>query len=201
LYVPDLRRFALSFIVCAVSLLSVASSPDAEYSTAAPSGGLPGISPGIQPFEREAWLRLAFVGLPAGRAALALGKWSTPEALLKAAQDGRDDELLSTPGLTPVSVERIREAATRDIWKALTAMQEYSIRLLLQSDDDYPRALHSIPDPPLCLFARGTIEERDEIAVAIVGTRHATEYGRGLAHKLAHDLARRDGRQRSSVQH
>jgi DNA processing protein len=139
---------------------------------------------------REAWLRLAFVGLPAGRVLSALNRWSTPEALLAAAE-GNDGELLSTPGLTPVSVERLREAAARDISKALVAMEEYSIRLLLQDDEDYPRALLSIPDPPPYLFARGTVGKKDEVAVAIVGTRHATEYGRGIAHRLAQDLARR----------
>jgi DNA processing protein len=142
------------------------------------------------PENREPWLRLAFVGLPAGRVLSALNKWSTPDALLKAAQSS-DGELLSTPGLTPVSVERLQEAATRDISKALAAMEEYSIRLLLQGDEDYPRALLSIPDPPPYLFARGTVEKQDEVAVAIVGTRHATEYGRGIAHRLAQDLARR----------
>lgn len=142
-------------------------------------------------FEREAWLRLAFVGLPAGRVASALKQWHSPEALLHAAQNGRDDELLSTPGLTPVSVERLREAATRNIFKAREAMDEYSIRLLLEDDEDYPRALKSIPDPPPYLFVRGEILESDITAVAIVGTRGATEYGRGLAHALARDLAAR----------
>jgi DNA processing protein len=143
------------------------------------------------PYDREAWLRLAFVGLPAGRCASALARWNSPESLLRAARDGRDDELLATPGLTPVSVERLRDAATRDITAALLAMHQCEIRLILQEDEDYPRALKSIPDPPLYLFARGTVLARDEVAVAIVGTRHATEYGRGLAHRLAHDLARR----------
>lgn len=163
-----------------VSLLSAIT---AEYSDAPPDSN--------QNDEREAWLRLAFVGLPAGRAANALERWHSPESLLQAAREARDDELLSTPSLTPVSIERLREAAARDITKAVAAMQEYSIRLLLQEDEDYPRALKSIPDPPLYLFARGTIETRDEAAVAIVGTRHATEYGRGLAQRLAHDLAKR----------
>ena len=140
---------------------------------------------------REAWLRLAFVGLPAGRCATALDKWSTPEALLAAARAGRDDQLLATKGITPVTVERLKDAANRDIEKALRAMQEYSIRLLLLEDDEYPTALRSIPDPPLYLFVRGSIQENDEVAVAIVGTRHATEYGRGLAHSFGRDLARR----------
>jgi DNA processing protein len=139
--------------------------------------------------DREAWLRLAFVGLPAGRCGSALEKWGGPEALLKAAADGRDDELLATKGLTPVSVERLREAAERDLGKARRAMETFSIRLVLQGDDDYPRALQTIPDPPPYLFARGQVVEKDDMAVAIVGTRHATEYGRGLAAKLAHDLS------------
>ena len=163
--------------------MSLPSVLPTEYSASAPC-----IS---QDTQREAWLRLAFVGLPAGRLASAIKRWSTPEALLEAASNGEDSELLATAGITPVSVERIREAASRDITKATAAMEEYSLRLLLHDDEDYPRALRSIPDPPLYLFVRGVIEDRDETAVAIVGTRHATEYGRGLAHKLAHDLARR----------
>ena len=142
-------------------------------------------------FEREAWLRLAFVGLPAGRCASALRHWNTPEELLQAAADGREDELLSTKGITPVTVERLKEASRRDLSKALNAMQEYSIRLLLLEDGEYPLALRSIPDPPPYLFVRGNVQQSDEVAVAIVGTRHATEYGRGLAHKFGHDLARR----------
>lgn len=173
-----MRGLSLSFIVCGVSLLPF---EPVEYSEFQPSSS----------YEREAWLRLAFVGLPAGRCASALQKWSTPQALLQAAREGREDELLATQGLTQVTVGRLREAATCEIAKALGAMEEHSIRLLLQDDAEYPRALRSIPDPPLYLFARGAIEASDEVAVAIVGTRHATEYGRGLAYKLAHDLARR----------
>jgi energy-coupling factor transporter ATP-binding protein EcfA2 len=64
--------------------------------------------------------------------------------------------------------------------------------LLRPDDADYPEALHSIPDPPPYLFARGTIVPQDRVAVAIVGTRHATEYGRGVAKKLAQELASRN---------
>jgi DNA processing protein len=141
--------------------------------------------------EREAWLRLAFVGLPAGRCNAALEKWQSPAALLGAAHEGRDSELLSTQGITPTTVERLREAATRDIEKALSAMSTHNIRVLLRDDEDYPQALRAIPDPPPYLFVRGTIEARDEVAVAIVGTRHTTEYGRGLASQFARDLAAR----------
>lgn len=163
-----------------------ANSAAPEYSGTSEYSGMPDDA-----VSREAWLRLAFVGLPAGRCHAALARWSTPEALLEAARAGRESALLETTGITPVTIERLREAATRDISKALAAMETYDIRLLLQSDAEYPTALRNIVDPPPYLFIRGSVEAQDEVAVGIVGTRHATEYGRGIAERLATDLARR----------
>ncbi|HEX8833120.1 MAG TPA: DNA-processing protein DprA, partial [Abditibacteriaceae bacterium] len=140
---------------------------------------------------REAWLRLAFVGLPAERCNAALERFGTPRDLLDAAVAGHDAELLSTRGITPTTVERLREAAARDLTRAYAAMETHGIRMLLTEDDDYPVALRGIPSPPPYLFIRGDVQERDEVAVAIVGTRGATEYGRGVAEKLAIELAAR----------
>jgi DNA processing protein len=142
-------------------------------------------------FDEEAWLRFAFVGLPAARSLGALQQWGGPDALLKAARDGRDDELLATPGITPTTVQRLRDAATRDVAKAQKAMRDFGIRLLVCESADYPAALLGLPDPPPYLFVRGTVLETDRTAVGIVGTRHATEYGKGVASKLASDLAQR----------
>src|SRR5687768_605870 len=86
-----------------------ASQPDAAQPDAANLGAT----------ELEAWLRLAFVGLPAARCRSALERWGSPAALLAAARRGQDNELLATPGLTSVMVERIGDAATRDIAKAM----------------------------------------------------------------------------------
>ncbi|HVF85446.1 MAG TPA: DNA-processing protein DprA [Abditibacteriaceae bacterium] len=139
----------------------------------------------------EAWLRLAFVALPAGRCNAALALWEHPRQLLEAAQAGRDEELLKTPGITPTTVERLRESSTRNLQPALDAMQAHSIRLMLRSDNDYPKSLEAIPDPPPYIFLRGDISPSDEVAVGIVGTRHTTDYGRGIAHALSRDLASR----------
>ena len=61
----------------------------------------------------------------------------------------------------------------------------------MDEHEDYPAALRVIPDPPLYLWMRGDIGRADDMAVAIVGTRGPTEYGRGMATKFASDLARR----------
>jgi len=156
----------------------------------APEGAALANEPRLQA-DVEAWLRLAFVALPAGRCNTALASWEHPRELLKAAQTGRDAELLKTPGITPTTVERLRESSTRDLQPALDAMELHNIRLMLRSDADYPKSLEAIPDPPPYIFLRGDVCPEDEIAVGIVGTRHTTDYGRGIAHALSRDLASR----------
>jgi DNA processing protein len=64
------------------------------------------------------------------------------------------------------------------------------ITVLTQADPEYPRLLREIPDPPAVLFVKGTLLANDALAVAIVGTRHATRYGLDQAERLAAGLAR-----------
>lgn len=54
----------------------------------------------------------------------------------------------------------------------------------------YPANLRTIPQPPPVLYVRGRLEERDELAVAIVGTRRASTYGREVARELGAELGR-----------
>lgn len=134
------------------------------------------------------WLRLAFVALPAGRCAQVLEAFQTPQKIFEAAQNN-DLQLLEI--VTASALERLRAHAERDVEKSLEAMETHAIRLLLLGDADYPAPLAAIPEPPPYLFIRGELKAEDELAVAIVGTRNVTEYGRGLAHKISADLAQR----------
>jgi DNA processing protein len=63
-------------------------------------------------------------------------------------------------------------------------------RLFTLADDDYPPRLRELPDAPPVLYVRGSITAADTLAVALVGTRNATRYGRDVAHDLAGQLAR-----------
>ena len=58
-------------------------------------------------------------------------------------------------------------------------------------DDRYPDLLRQIYDPPAVLWLRGDLLPQDDRAVAIVGTRRATEYGKRVAHHFAYELAQR----------
>ena len=55
----------------------------------------------------------------------------------------------------------------------------------------YPAQLKQIYDPPLILYVRGTVETISQPGIALVGTRHPTPYGSGMAERLACDLAAR----------
>ena len=56
----------------------------------------------------------------------------------------------------------------------LARCRELGIDLVLREDPAYPAALGRIWDPPGVLFCRGKLEPRDELAVAIVGSRRCT---------------------------
>lgn len=63
------------------------------------------------------------------------------------------------------------------------------IQLVTLLDADYPRRLKEIDQPPPVLFIKGKLETRDDWAVAIVGTRQNTVYGRQLTEELSAFLA------------
>lgn len=56
-------------------------------------------------------------------------------------------------------------------------------------DKNYPELLKEIHDPPKTLYLRGNFSEKDKIAVAIVGTRDYTSYGKQIAYDIAGSLA------------
>ena len=58
-------------------------------------------------------------------------------------------------------------------------------------DEAYPERLREIYDPPALLWARGDASLLEKHALAVVGTRHPTPYGTGMAEKLSRDLAAR----------
>lgn len=57
------------------------------------------------------------------------------------------------------------------------------------TDDDYPKRLKNCEDAPLLLYAKGKVDWNPARTIAIVGTRHATEYGVQLTKELVQSLA------------
>ena len=64
-------------------------------------------------------------------------------------------------------------------------------QLIALNDPAYPATLRQIYDPPLILYVQGNVDALSQPGIAVVGTRHPTPYGTGMAEKLACDLAAR----------
>ena len=65
------------------------------------------------------------------------------------------------------------------------------VRILTLLDSDYPKNLASIYDPPLVLYVKGSFIPEDQVAIAIVGSRHPTTYGLRSSNRFAQELAER----------
>lgn len=69
-------------------------------------------------------------------------------------------------------------------------LDQYKVSLLPLGRPEYPAALSRIEDPPPLLYYRGNLSDRDQQAVAIVGSRYCTSYGKRAAERIAGALAR-----------
>ncbi len=97
---------------------------------------------------------------------------------------------LAAAGLDRRALEALEAAREGiDLDRVVCELDEAGIRTLCWEDESYPRRLREIDNPPPLLYVRGGLAESDDWAVAIVGTRRATAYGKDVTHELASSLA------------
>jgi DNA processing protein len=136
----------------------------------------------------EATVRLALVsGVgPILRKSL-LEHFGSAESILAAAPS----RLREVPGVGAKLTRSIVSACDEiDVEAELRLCREHGVSVLCDADPGFPRLLREIHDPPGILFVHGNLEPDDAMAIAIVGARHATSYGRQQAERLAGGLAR-----------
>lgn len=75
----------------------------------------------------------------------------------------------------------------KTVEKQIIEMDKNNIRIITRRDNEYPENMKNIPGP-FYLFIRGKIEKEDSKAVAMVGTRRASEYGKVVAMRFAREL-------------
>jgi DNA processing protein len=99
-------------------------------------------------------------------------------------------EQLRAAGLGPKAIGRLMAVRTdvdlEALWEKIAAQ---GIQILTSEDDAYPSRLKEIEQPPPILYVRGEWLAEDQFAVAIVGTRRITPYGRQVTEQLAAYLA------------
>lgn len=76
-----------------------------------------------------------------------------------------------------------------DLPAELRRIKDFGCHVLIQEDDAYPALLRQIYDPPVVLYVKGSLTEREKNSVALVGSRMTTPYGTEAARKLAYQLA------------
>lgn len=134
------------------------------------------------------WLALSLTaGLGPTRIKKLIEHYGTAERVFLASLT----ELEST-GMPAVSAQSIAtgksyELAQQECAKAMEA----GARVIALSDPEYPPRLKEIYDPPVVLFVKGSVEVLAKPGIAMVGTRHPTPYGTGMAERLSTDLAAR----------
>ncbi|HNT23513.1 MAG TPA: DNA-processing protein DprA [Anaerolineales bacterium] len=98
---------------------------------------------------------------------------------------------LRQAGLGPKLVENLTQVRSQvsleQVWQRIQAQ---GIQVLTWEDEAYPRRLKEIDQPPPVLYLRGDLQAQDEWAVAVVGTRQVSAYGRQVTEELAGLLAR-----------
>lgn len=98
------------------------------------------------------------------------------------------------------SIEGIGAAKSRNLHSALKKAGEEAkeeldraeklgVKLVCPEDEVYPLLLRSIPDPPNVLYVKGSLQPRDLNAIAIVGSRRCSFYGREQAERFGALLA------------
>ena len=96
---------------------------------------------------------------------------------------------LRAMGLDKRSVEslvKVRETLDLDV--ELARLEKTNTSVLTWESDDYPKLLKNISDPPATLYIRGKLLPQDEWALAVVGTRRATTYGKECTRMLVNGL-------------
>ncbi len=97
---------------------------------------------------------------------------------------------LMAAGLDPKAIKALVAArGSIDLDAELEQVRRAGLTAITREHPDYPENLTHIPLPPPLIFARGRLTPDDSWAVAVVGTRSPTSYGREVTRRLASELA------------
>jgi len=136
----------------------------------------------------QQWLALALTpGLGANKSRRLVEFFGSVQAVFRATLTE-----LEAAGLRAVSAQSLAtgqsaELAQEELGRATAA----GAVVVVMDDPAYPSQLKQIYDPPLVLYVRGNVAALSQPGIALVGTRHPTPYGLGMAERLACDLAAR----------
>lgn len=99
---------------------------------------------------------------------------------------------LEAAGIQAMSAQSLSSGKSLELaGEEMTRASAAGAQIITLDDDAYPIHLKQIYDPPLALYVRGGASVLAQPGIAVVGTRHPTPYGSGMAERLSCDLATR----------
>ena len=132
------------------------------------------------------WLAISLTpGLGPTKARKLVEHFGSAEAVFHASLTELESTGMQAVSAQSIATGKSAEMAREEIARAATA----GVTIVSVEDPCYPSRLKEIYDPPLVLYVRGNPEVLTPPGIAIVGTRHPTPYGSGMAERLACDLA------------
>jgi len=142
--------------------------------------------PVARPDATLSWLALALTpGLGPTRARKLAEHFSSAESVFRASLTELEACGLHAAAAQAIATGKSAALAQDELGKAAEA----GARILTLSDPAYPPLLRQIYDPPVVLYVRGNVDALSAPGLAVVGTRHPTPYGIGMAERLSCDLA------------
>lgn len=132
------------------------------------------------------WLALSLTpGLGPTRGRKLVEHFRDPQDIFHASLTELEALGLQAHSAQSIALGKSLELASEELSKATAG----KISVITREDAQWPVRLSEIYDPPLVLYIRGNAEVIARPGIAIVGTRHPTPYGIGMAERLACDLA------------
>jgi DNA processing protein len=132
------------------------------------------------------WLAISLTpGLGPTKSRKLVEHFGGPQAVLCASLTELEATHIQAVSAQSLATGKSAELAREEIARAAAA----GVALISLDDPFYPPRLKEIYDPPLILYVRGSADILTRPGLAIVGTRHPTPYGSGMAERLASDLA------------
>ena len=134
------------------------------------------------------WLALSFTpGIGAGRGRKLVELFDGIDRVFRARLTELEGAGLPAGAAQSIAIGKSMELAADE----LDRVKPNGVRVVAQDDPEYPKRLYEIYDPPLVLYIKGSSEVINNYGLAVVGTRHPTPYGVGMAERLSCDLAAR----------
>ena len=157
--------------------------------TYAPPQTIPSLTQDLDDPDLPYWLAINRVkGIGPARFKLLLDAFGSAEAAWQGSLTAWQAAGLDTRTAAGFEQQRKRIVPDAEVERLL----KLHVGVLRLTDAAYPRLLREITLPPPVLYIRGTLTPEDDWAVAIVGTRRATAYGRQITERLATELAQHD---------